>query len=107
MMMALIPPTPGRAPPEPLPARRTPPVELQAVGAHLEVLEPQAPEVQGALLELGDVAARLADQVVVMVLRKLVARSIPEVQPPHRPDLGEYAQGPIYRHQPNLGTTPP
>jgi hypothetical protein len=60
-----------------LPAVGTLSVELQGVGADLEVHIAQAPEIQGTFLELGNLAAGLADQVVVMVFGQLEARSIP------------------------------
>src|SRR5215203_2132522 len=62
-------------------------VHLQAVGA-----DPEIPtgtrnpaQVQRALLELRDLPAPLADEVVVMILRELVARTSPKIQPPYQP----------------------
>src|SRR5918997_1409581 len=82
-------------------------VELEAVGADFEVQAIQASGIEGALLELGDGAARLTDQVVMMVLGQLVARAISEVQPPHRPDLREKVERAVDGHQPHPRTAAP
>jgi hypothetical protein len=75
------------------------------VGPDLEVgaLERQAFGVERALLEIGDVAAGLADYVVVMVLGQLVARPIAEVEATYNPQLVKQIQGAIHRHEPDLG----
>jgi len=81
-----------------LPAGGASSVDLEAVGAHLEVHASQAPEVEGTFLELGDVAAGLTDKVMVMVLGQLVTRAVAKIQPPHRPDLREEVEGTVDRH---------
>src|SRR5215211_815812 len=90
-----------------LPALGAAPVDLEAVGSDLEVYVSQETRVDRAFLELGDAAAGLTDQVVVMVFGQLVARAVPEIQPPHHPDAREKVEGPVDRHQPHLGTAGP
>src|SRR5215210_2014689 len=63
-----------------LAARGAPSVDLDAVRARLEPEAGKALRVKRALVELGDVAARFADGVVVMVLGELVARPVAQVE---------------------------
>src|SRR5215211_3091320 len=88
----------------PLPAIGAAPVDREAVGSDLEVHVLQQTRIDRAFLELGDAAAGLADQVVMMVLGQLVARTVPEIQPPHHPDAREKIERPVDRHQTYLGT---
>jgi hypothetical protein len=93
----------------PLPAIGTRTVYLQAVGANLEVA-PDAGEItqiERTSLELRDLPATLADEVVVMVLCQLVTRTATQIQPPHQPQPRKKIQRPVNRHHPNPGTTGP
>ena len=91
-----------------LPAFGARPVHLQAVGAHLEAANfGKAAPIQRASLELRDPPASLANEVVVMVFGQLVARTIPQIQPPHQPQPREKVQRPVYRYHPDLGTSGP
>jgi hypothetical protein len=73
-------------------------VDLHAVRADLEALNLQETEIQGALVELRDIAAGLADQVVVMVLGQLETRTIPQIKAAQRSDLREKVEGAVDRH---------
>ena len=42
-----------------------------------------------------------------MVFGQLVARTIPQIQPPHQPQPREKVQCPVHRYHPDLGTTGP
>jgi hypothetical protein len=93
----------------PRPAARSPAigasaVDLDAVRVDLEARLLQKTQIQRALVELGDIAARLADHVVVMVLGQLETRTIPQIKAPQRSDLREEVEGAVDRHQPHLRT---
>src|SRR5919107_1868130 len=79
-------------------------VDLDAVRVDLEARLLKETEIQGALVELGDIAAGLADQVVVMVLCQLVTRTIPQIKATQRSDLREEVEGAVDRHQSHLRT---
>jgi len=70
----------------------------------LEALILQETEIQGTFVELRNVTAGLADQVVVMVFRQLVARTIPQIKAAQRSDLREEVEGAVDRYQPHLRT---
>jgi hypothetical protein len=80
-------------------------VDLHAVRADLEALNLQETEIQGALVELRDIAAGLADQVVMMVLGQLETPTIPQIKAAQCSDLREKVEGAVDRHQPHLRTT--
>jgi len=71
---------------------------------NLEALILQKTEIQGTFVELRNVTAGLADQVVVMVFCQLVARTIPQIKAAQRSDLREEVEGAVDRHQPHLRT---
>src|SRR5215203_762303 len=93
----------------PLPARRARPVNLEAVGTDLEVGADagQILQVHRTPLELGDAPTTLTDEVVVVILGQLVARTVSKVEPAHEPKPGEKVERPVHRHHPNLGTAGP
>jgi hypothetical protein len=59
------------------PANLAATVYFEAVRVDLKACILQETEIQGTFVELRDVAAGLADQVVVMVSRQLETRAIP------------------------------
>lgn len=77
------------------------------MSANLKVEDSEGLGIERAHIELGDIAARLADQVMVVVLGQLVARAVPEIQPPHQPYPGEEVDRPVDGHEPDLGATSP
>src|SRR5918997_1204750 len=85
------------------------PIDLDAVGAHLEpgASDSQKLRVERALLELGDDAARFADHVMVVILGELVSRSVAEIQSAHDAQLPEEAQSAVHGYQPDLGAPRP
>jgi hypothetical protein len=89
------------------PANLAATVYFEAVRVDLKACILQETEIQGTFVELRDVAAGLADQVVVMVFRQLVARTIPQIKAAQRSDLREEVEGAIDRYQPYLGTASP
>ncbi len=99
----------GAAPLLPLPARGAPPVDLETVGADLEIAADlgQPSKIQRTLLELRHAAAILADEVVVVVLGQLVARAVAEVEPAHQSQLREQVQRPVHRYEPDPRTPRP
>lgn len=60
--------------------------------------------IERTLFELGDHAAKLTDEVMMMVLRKLVARSIAKVQTTYEPETPQQVQGPVNRHETHFWT---
>lgn len=82
------------------------PVDFQTVRAGLEAgsLEWEPFYVERAFVELGDSPAEVTDQVMMVVLGKLVARTVTEVQPPHETETPQEIQGPVYRDETNRRT---
>jgi hypothetical protein len=74
-----------------LPASLARPVNLKAVSPYLETPTyfGHPLQIQGTLLELGYGPTVLADEMMVMVIGQLVARTVPEVEPADEPKLGE------------------
>src|SRR5918998_348312 len=93
----------------PLAALGARPVYLQTVGVDPKITrgDGKPAQVQRALLELRDLPAPLADEVMVMVLRELVARTSAQIQPPHQSQPREEPQRPVHRDHPHPGTPGP
>ena len=62
------------------PANLAATVYFEAMRADLEARTLQETEIQGAFVELRDIAAGLADQVVMMVLGQLETPTIPQIK---------------------------